>query len=196
MPRLIIVLPPHLQCKLHQGLASASTYTATSPRRRVWDLEPVASVAGRSGEASIVYGYGCGSETVEEARPACGVRQGPSDERLLLSRSVATGPESPRRTPAVAATAATVPGTVKEYVFGEVKVSVLCGSPRRVSLPFVALCVCAPEGPKNSFIYLFFDMVYCDDGVVLIVSPVFRADRWQGCLLPGAVHSKPTHRRQ
>ena len=90
MPRLIIVLPPHLQCKLHQGLASASTYTATSPRRRVWDLEPVASVAGRSGEASIVYGYGCGSEAVEEARPACGVRQGPSDERLLLSRSVAT----------------------------------------------------------------------------------------------------------
>ena len=61
-----------------------------APRRRVWDLEPVASVAGRSGEASIVYGYGCGSETVEEARPACGVRQGPSDERLLLSRSVAT----------------------------------------------------------------------------------------------------------
>lgn len=94
-----------------------------APRRRVWDLEPVASVAGRSGEASIVYGYGCGSETVEEARPACGVRQGPSDERLLLSRSVATatatGPESPRRTPAVAATAATVPGTVKEYVFRE-----------------------------------------------------------------------------
>lgn len=145
-------------------------------------------------------GMGAGAKLSKKPRPACGVRQGPSDERLLLSRSVATatatGPESPRRTPAVAATAATVPGTVKEYVFGEAKVSVLCGSHRRVSLPFVALCVCAPEGPKNSFIYLFFDMVYCDDGVVLIVSPVFRADRWQGCLLPGAVHSKPTHRRQ
>lgn len=48
-----------------------------APRRRVWDLEPVASVAGRSGEANIVYGYECGSELSKKSTLHVGFPQGP-----------------------------------------------------------------------------------------------------------------------